>query len=92
MMKNRASAIRCIVLIALCVTYLRYAFRIGFWLSGDMHSGGPLLGVLLFPLFMAVATLILYPFHGMARRISITIIAGYLIVIAVLLFILDQGP
>ena len=42
--------IRRIVLIAISSVYLMYAFRIGFWITKDMHSGGPMVGVLLFPL------------------------------------------
>ncbi len=79
-MKSRYSTIRWVVLIAICLIYLLNAFKIGFGISGDMHSGGPFVGVLLFPLFAALLTLLLFLDKPGTRRISLLVVAGYLFI------------
>ncbi len=87
-MTDRWKVIRRIVLIAIGSVYLMYAFRIGFWITGDMHSGGPMIGVLLFPLFVSLVTIALYWPERKTRSICAMIIGAYLVVGIILFFAL----
>ena len=87
-MRERKNMIRWLVLITLSIGYLLNALKIGFWISGDMHSGGPFVGVLLFPLFAALLTLLLFLKEPRPRRISLLVVACYLIIGILLLLLL----
>ncbi len=59
-MPTPATAIKVLLLLAGSYFYLINSLRIGFWLSHDMHSGGALIGPLLFPLLLAAGTFLLF--------------------------------
>ncbi len=79
-MTDRWKVMRRIVLIAISSVYLIYAFRIGFWITGDIHSGGPIVGVILFPLFVSLVTIALYWPERKTRSLCAMIIGAYLVV------------
>jgi hypothetical protein len=79
-MTDRRKVMRRIVLIAISSVYLIYAFRIGFWITGDIHSGGPIVGVILFPLFVSLVTIALYWPERKTRSLCAMIIGAYLVV------------
>ncbi|MBP6642226.1 MAG: hypothetical protein KA186_03990 [Flavobacteriales bacterium] len=84
--KLRNREIREIILTILGLIYLINSFKIGFWLSRDMHSGGSIVGVLLFPLFLAFLLLLLF-YNDPKRRTYASAIIGLYVLIALLLWI-----
>ncbi|WP_266202234.1 hypothetical protein [Pontibacter kalidii] len=76
------------VLTVVSLIYLMNSFKIGFWITGDMHSGGPFVGPLLFPLLLAILTFLLFINNSKVRRVTGLLAVAYLALgLAMLLFI-----
>lgn len=87
-MKISSKDIKEIVLVALSLIYLLNSFKIGFWITGDMHSGGPFAGVLLFPFFLSVAALLFFWKEKRVRIYAGITIAVYSLAALTLTFLL----
>lgn len=87
-MGEKWKLIRRIVLIAISAVYLMFAFRIGFWITGDIHNGGQMVGILLFPIFVSLVTMALYWPERRTRSICAMIIGSYLLVGIILILVL----
>lgn len=83
-MKIPGKSIKEFALIAFSLIYLLNSFKIGFWITGDMHSGGPFAGLILFPFFLAIATLALFWKETRIRTYSLIVITTYLLAAFVL--------
>ena len=86
-MPTPATAFKVFLLVAGSVAYLVNSFRIGFWLSGNMHNGGPLVGPLLFPPLLAAATFLLFINRPRVRMAVAFGLLAYLTGVAVLLHV-----
>jgi hypothetical protein len=78
-----ATLIKIFVLILSSGTYLFYSFKIGFWMTGDMHSGGPFAGLLLFPILLTVATFLLFINKQTIRKVAAIGLIAYLALIVI---------
>jgi hypothetical protein len=45
-----------------------YCLRIGYWMTGDMHSGGRLAGLVFWPLFLGILILAVFFASSKVRR------------------------
>jgi hypothetical protein len=76
-MKN-TNKIKCLAILITTLIYLSFSFRIGYWLTGDIHNGGPLVGLFLTPLITLLMTLILFINHRQTREKTIIILTTFL--------------
>jgi hypothetical protein len=76
-MKN-TNKIKWLAILITTLIYLSFSFRIGYWLTGDIHNGGPLVGLFLTPLITLIMTLILFINHKQTREKTIIILTTFL--------------
>ena len=76
-MKN-TNKIKCLAILITTLIYLSFSFRIGYWFTGDIHNGGPLVGLFLTPLITLLMTLILFINHRQTREKTIIILTTFL--------------
>ena len=89
--KLRNREIREIILTILGLIYLINSFKFGFWISGDMHSGGSFVGILLFPLFIALMVFFLFINEPKRRLYASAVIGLYALVAFVLWIVLEHS-
>jgi hypothetical protein len=72
-MRRLATGLRIALLFAGSFLYLQNSLWIGYTISRDMDSGGPLAGLLLYPVLLGVATFVLFinrPGYGRAPGVA----------------------
>ncbi len=71
-MRNK-NTIKWFVITIATLIYLIFSFKIGFLLTGDIHNGGPLIGLFFTPIITLIMTLILF-FNQKETRVKTIII------------------
>lgn len=71
-MKNK-NTVKWLVITIATLIYLVFSFKIGFLLTGDIHNGGPLIGLFFTPTITLIMTLILF-FNQKETRVKTIII------------------
>ena len=67
--------IRWTIIIITTIVYTYFSFSFGFWLTGDMHSGGPLVGLFLTPfVFFLLRFIFFYQDIKTRRRTLISLL------------------
>ncbi len=69
-MNTIATGIKIIFLFIGSFLYLLNSFWIGYKISGDAHSGGPIVGPLLYPILLAITTFLLFIDRPNIRKAS----------------------
>jgi len=64
--------IRWIIVIITTIVYIYFSLSFGFWLTGDMHSGGPLVGLFLTPVVFFLLRFIFFYQDIKTRRTTLT--------------------
>ena len=71
-MKNK-NTVKWFVITIATLIYLGFSFKIGFLLTGDIHNGGPLIGLFFTPIITLIMTLFLF-FNQKETRVKTIII------------------
>ena len=72
------NAIKWIVILITTLIYVSFSLKIGYWLTGDIHSGGPLIGLFLTPVVTLTTTVILFFDKKQIRERTILILLTFL--------------
>ena len=57
------------------ILYVIFSLDTGIWLTGDMHNGGPFIGLLVTPVFTLIVILLLFQKERKTKNISIIILS-----------------
>ena len=71
-MKNK-NTVKWFVITIATLIYLGFSFKIGFLLTGDIHNGGPLIGLFFTPIITLIMTLFFF-FNQKETRVKTIII------------------
>lgn len=77
-LSNLNTVFKLIIIILLTSLFLWFSLDFGFWLSGDMHSGGSLIGPLLTPILTLSLIIILFYSKKMVRINAIKILLTFI--------------